>query len=90
MTIDSKPAEFAENRIMACGLLLFGAVFSSLTFVTITPALPSIAKFFAANGDNTLRAQFVLTMAVLGMTVGGVAAGPIASHLESNARRFWP
>ena len=36
MTIDSEPAEFAENRIMACGLLLFGAVFSSLTFVTIS------------------------------------------------------
>ena len=73
--------EPGENPIAARTLLLFGAVFSSLTFVTITPALPSIAKYFAAGGDDTLRAQLVLTMAVIGMAVGGIAAGAITSRL---------
>ena len=63
-------------------ILLFGSTISALAFVTVTPGLPSIADYFArAGGDNTLRAQFVLTMAPIGMAFGGLFGGWLTSRI---------
>ncbi|HLG86526.1 MAG TPA: MFS transporter [Alphaproteobacteria bacterium] len=62
-------------------LLLFSGVVSSLAFTAVGPGVPRIATYFAGPGDATFRAQLVLTMAPIGMAVGGITGARIIARL---------
>ena len=76
----SVAGEPAANPLVLILLLLSGVV-SSLAFTAVGPGVPRIAAYFAGHGDSTFRAQLVLTMAPIGMAVGGITAGWVIARL---------
>lgn len=50
---------------------------TSLLFVALSPALPSMAAEYAADGDGALLAQMVFSLAAVMMVVGAVLAGVV-------------
>lgn len=77
----SSPAEAlpAWRRALIIVILLTGGIKSALAFTTVVPALQLIAREFGGSGDAVLSAQFVVTLAPIGMALSGLLAGMIVS-----------
>lgn len=77
----SAPAEAlpAWRRALIILILLTGGIKSALAFTTVVPALQLIAQEFGGSGDAVLSAQFVVTLAPIGMALSGLLAGVIVS-----------
>ena len=56
-------------------VMLSGPPLMSLTFSTIAPVLPAIARHFGAQGGGTLFAQWIMTAPAIGLMLGGPAGG---------------
>jgi MFS family permease len=69
----------AWRRGLIILILLTGGIKSALAFTTVVPALQLIAAEFGGSGDAVLSAQFVVTLAPIGMALSGLLAGMIVS-----------
>ena len=67
------------RRWLIMFILLTGGIKTTLAFTTVVPGLQLIAEHFRGTGDNVLGAQFVVTMAPIGMAVTGLFAGWIVN-----------
>ena len=92
MAIITQPIDSAEAAVPAPAvevetwrrwlimfILLTGGIKTTLAFTTVVPGLQLIAEHFRGAGDNVLGAQFVVTMAPIGMAVTGLFAGWIVN-----------
>ncbi|MBP8234597.1 MAG: MFS transporter [Rhizorhabdus sp.] len=70
----------AWRRALVIFILLTGGIKSALAFTTVVPALQLIAKEFGGQGDDVLSAQFVVTLAPVGMALSGLLAGLVVSN----------
>jgi MFS family permease len=61
-------------------ILLTGGIKTTLAFTTVVPALGLISDYYKASADNVLSAQFVLTMAPMGMVLAGLVSGWIVDR----------
>ncbi|SFS10816.1 MFS transporter [Sphingomonas jatrophae] len=68
------------RRWLIMFILLTGGIKTTLAFTTVVPALQLIAAHFRGEGDGILGAQFVVTMAPVGMATAGLVAGWIVSR----------
>jgi len=86
----SSPAEElpAWRRGLIILILLTGGIKSALAFTTVVPALQLIAKEFGGSGDAVLSAQFVVTLAPIGMALSGLLAGMIVSTRNLRSTMF--
>lgn len=79
--VSSPAAELPSwRRSLIIFILLTGGIKSALVFTTVVPALQLIAKEFGGQGDAVLSAQFVVTLAPIGMALSGLFAGMIVSN----------
>lgn len=74
----------ATSRLRAIGgaqwiallaVMLSGPPLMALTFSTIAPVLPAIARHFGSQGESTLIAQWIMTAPAMGLMLGGPAGG---------------
>lgn len=63
------------RRILVILILLTGGVKSTLAFTAVVPGLQLIAAEFHGATDSILSAQFVITLAPIGMALAGLIAG---------------
>lgn len=56
-------------------ILLTGGVKSTLAFTAVVPGLQQIAAEYKGTADSILSAQFVVTLAPIGMALAGLVAG---------------
>ena len=68
-------ADESRVPILMLIVLMSGGILATLTFTTVTPSLTFIADYFGAKGQGIFGAQLMLTMAPLGMAIGGPLAG---------------
>ncbi|MEP6785540.1 MAG: MFS transporter [Sphingomonadales bacterium] len=78
----------AWRRNLIVLILLTGGIKSTLAFTTVVPALQLIAKEFAGSTDAILSAQFVVTMAPIGMAIAGLLAGFLVSSTNLRGIMF--
>jgi MFS family permease len=78
----------AWRRALIILILLTGGIKSTLAFTTVVPALQLIAKEYAGSHDAILSAQFVVTMAPIGMALAGLVAGFIVSNTNLRGIMF--
>ncbi|MES2495780.1 MAG: MFS transporter [Pseudomonadota bacterium] len=79
--VSSPAAELPSwRRSLIIFILLTGGIKSALVFTTVVPALQLIAQEFGGKGDAVLSAQFVVTLAPIGMALSGLFAGMIVSN----------
>jgi len=69
-------------------ILLTGGIKSALAFTTVVPALQLIAQEFGGKGDAVLNAQFVVTLAPIGMALSGLLAGVMVSSRNLRSTLF--
>lgn len=69
----------AWRRWLIMFILLTGGIKTTLSFTVVVPALQLISEYFKGSGDNILGAQFVVTMAPIGMAISGLFAGFIVA-----------
>lgn len=62
-------------------VMLSGPPLMSLTFSTIAPVLPAIARHFAAQGTGTLFAQWIMTAPAIGLMLGGPVGGLLIDRI---------
>lgn len=74
----------AATRLRAIGgaqwiallvVMLSGPPLMALTFSTIAPVLPAIARHFGSQEESTLIAQWIMTAPAMGLMLGGPAGG---------------
>ncbi len=85
------PAPVAEEGrvpFLMLVVLMSGGILATLTFTTVTPSLTFIAAHFGNQGQGILGAQLLLTMAPLGMALGGPMAGWIGFRFGLRAQLF--
>jgi MFS family permease len=68
------------RRWLALFILLGGGMLTTFAFTSVVPGLQKIAEHFPG-GDSILSAQFVVTMAPIGMAISGPFAGWIISKV---------
>ncbi len=68
------------RRWMTVFILLGASMLTTLAFTSVVPGLQKIAEHFPG-GDSILSAQFVVTMAPVGMAITGPFAGWIISRI---------
>ncbi|MEP9360410.1 MFS transporter [Sphingomonas sp. KR3-1] len=79
----------AWRRILIIVILLTGGIKSALAFTSVVPGLQLIAQEYGgAGGDAVLRAQFVVTLAPIGMALAGLMAGLIVSPTNLRGMMF--
>ncbi|GAO53560.1 MFS transporter [Novosphingobium sp. MD-1] len=78
----------AWRRWLVIVILLTGGIKSALAFTSVVPALQLIAAEFGGAGDSVLSAQFVVTLAPVGMAVSGLMAGMIVSNRNLRTTMF--
>ncbi|MDB5395024.1 MAG: transporter [Rhodospirillales bacterium] len=81
-------ADEGHMPLLMLAVLMSGGVLATMTFTTVTPSLTFIAAYFGAQGQGILGSQLVLTMAPLGMSVGGPLAGWIGSRFGLKQQLF--
>src|SRR3954462_12346566 len=87
--VTSPAAELpAWRRILIIVILLTGGIKSALAFSTVVPALQLIAQEYSGTGDAVLSAQFVVTLAPIGMALAGLLAGAIVSSTNLRGMMF--
>jgi MFS family permease len=87
--VTSPAAELpAWRRILIIIILLTGGIKSALAFTTVVPALQLIAQEYGGAGDSVLSAQFVVTLAPIGMAIAGLMAGMIVSSTNLRGMMF--
>ncbi len=74
------PPEAPWRRWLSLLILLGGGMLTTLAFTSVVPGLQKIAEHFPG-GDSILSAQFVVTMAPIGMAISGPFAGWIISRV---------
>lgn len=62
-------------------VMLSGPPLMALTFSTIAPVLPMIARHFEVQGGGTLFAQWIMTAPAIGLMLGGPLAGILIDKL---------
>lgn len=62
-------------------VMMSGPPLMALTFSTIAPVLPSIARHFGAQVGGTLIAQWIMTAPAIGLMLGGPAGGLLIDRL---------
>ncbi len=62
-------------------VMLSGPPLMSLTFSSIAPVLPSIARHFGSQGGGTLFAQWIMTVPAIGLMLGGPAGGALIDRV---------
>jgi len=78
----------AWRRYAMIVILLTGGIKSALAFTTVVPALQLIAQEYGGAGDAVLSAQFVVTLAPIGMAIAGLTAGLFVSSTNLRAMMF--
>lgn len=78
--VPTATAPLGENvarwrQILVILILLTGGVKSTLAFTAVVPGLQLIAAEFHGATDSILSAQFVITLAPIGMALAGLIAG---------------
>lgn len=63
------------RRMLVIFVLLTGGVKSVLAFTAVVPGLQLIAEEYRNSSDAVLSAQFVVTLAPIGMAIAGLVAG---------------
>jgi MFS family permease len=83
----SDAGEARWRQHIALAVMLCGGIATTLTFSAVVPGLPRIADQFKG-GDSVLGAQFVLTLAPIGMAAAGLFTGRIISRLGTRGGLF--
>lgn len=78
----------AWRRSLIILIMLTGGIKTTLAFTTVVPALQLIAREFSASRDAVLSAQFVVTMAPIGMAIAGLLAGLLVSNRNLRGMTF--
>jgi MFS family permease len=78
----------AWRRILIIIILLTGGIKSALAFTTVVPGLQLIAAEYSGSGDSVLSAQFVVTLAPIGMALSGLLAGTFVSSTNLRGMMF--
>lgn len=73
--VDGTTARWRRWLIMF--ILLTGGIKTTLAFTTVVPVLQLISNEYKTSADSVLSAQFVLTMAPMGMVLAGLISGRI-------------
>lgn len=81
-------ADEGHLPLLMLAVLMSGGVLATMTFTTVTPSLTFIADYFGARGQGILGSQLVLTMAPLGMSLGGPLAGWVGSRFGLKQQLF--
>jgi MFS family permease len=89
-TATASPADTLPSwrRLLMIIILLTGGIKSALAFTTVVPGLQLIAQDFASSGDSVLSAQFVVTLAPIGMAISGLVAGLFVSSTNLRGMMF--
>ncbi len=92
--VDEDPAESPAKqlapwrRYLVILFLLTGGIKSSLAFTTVVPALQLIAEEFSGSADAVLSAQFLVTLAPIGMAIAGLLAGVLVTTTNLRGMMF--
>ena len=62
-------------------VMLSGPPLISLTFSTIAPVVPAMARYFAGHGGGTFFAQWIMTTPALGLMLGGTLGGYLIDRI---------
>jgi MFS family permease len=76
------------RRRLVTLVLLTGGLKSVLAFTTIVPGLQLVAREFSNSADATLSAQFVVTLAPIGMALAGLLAGLLVKTTQLRSTMF--
>lgn len=73
------------RRASALSAMMFGTMSMGLTTSVMVPMLPNMATEFGGGSSGTLMAQFVFTVAFVGLIVGGPFTGGLIARVGPRA-----